>query len=391
LQVDPNAFRPDPHQGFAQYRKLSAVIELGGMPVVTRHDDVVSLMRDPRTRQAQTEVLEQRGITSGSLHAFYANTMLLSNPPKHAVRRVSVVHAFTVRLVEALRPRIRQLVAAMLAELADRREVDLLATVAGPLPARLIAEILGLRPDEASGFAAKVYTASRGLGAFRDADLGAIETAIAALWRDVATLLEDRRRTPRDDFLSAYLGRVAENGDLSPTEALVQIITVIIGGIETTRFGLTALLSLLLQHHEQWQAVCRDPSLAAGAVREALRFEPPIGSIGRVVTEDLSIGGVSLPAGTLLSLSILSAQRDESVFAAPQRFDIGREDHPRRSVSFGAGAHRCLGEALALAELEEALLAIATAWPSLELAGPPAVAKGHAGIRGITPLLARRR
>ena len=139
-----------------------------------------------------------------------------------------------------------------------------------------------------------------------------------------------------------------------------------------------------MQRRPQWEALGSDPALVPGAVLEGLRFEPPVGAIGRVVTAPVEIDGVALKPGTVVNLSILSGQRDETVFAEPDVFDIERRDHPRWSLSFGHGAHRCVGEALARAEMEEALIALSQRLPGLRLAGDPPIAKGHTGIRGIT-------
>ena len=386
LSVDPDDFRPDPHAGFAAHRPKSPVLDFGsGMLLVTRYADVEALMVDPRTRQMETEPLELQGIKGGALHTFYANSMLTSNMPAHKRRRAPASRAFGFKLIQAWRRRIRALMHDLIDAQIDRGEMDFLEAIAAPLPARLTAEILGAPDEDAPRFAAMVYGMSRGIGSFRPEQFPDIETAAADLHDYVAGLLAARRTAPRDDFLSDYVREVDAAGQLSETETLIQIVTLIIGGSDTTRSGLTALVSLLLQHG-QWQAVCADPSLAEAAVLEGLRYEPPAGSIGRVVTEPLDVGGVPFGAGALLSLSILSAQRDEAVFADPERFDIARTDHPRWSLSFGGGPHRCLGEALARAEMEEALIALAERLPELKLIGDPPELKGHTGIRGITPM-----
>jgi cytochrome P450 len=312
--------------------------------------------------------------------------MLVSNPPTHARRRRPAARAFAFKLIQAWRPRIRALVSDMIDQVADERETDFLGTIASSLPSRLIAEIIGAPEQDAPAFAAMVNTMARGLGSFRPAEFEAIEAAAAGLTAYVERLLNERRRAPRDDFLSDYLRTVSETGELSDAETVIQIVSIIIGGSDTTRFGLTAMVSLLLQHRDQWDAVCADPGLASGAVLEALRFEPSVGSIGRVVTEPLSVDDVPFKPGAALNLSVLSAQRDEAVYAEPQAFNIARTDHPRWSVSFGMGPHRCLGEALARAEMEEALIVLSQRLPSLRLVGSPPTPKGHSGIRGITPM-----
>lgn len=385
--VDPAAFRPDPHAGFARYRPVYRVIDLGeDLPVVTRHADVVALMTDPRTRQVELEPLALRGVTEGRLFEFYANSMLFSNPPKHAIRRRPVARAFALKVVQAWRPHIRRLVCELIDAVDNPLDFDFLETIAAPLPSRLIARIIGAPEEDAGGFAPLVYVMSRGLGAFRPGDLPSIERAAGELYHYLDELIEDRRRSPRDDFLSAYVRCADETGEMSAMEVLIQIVSIVLAGSDTTRFALTMLVALLLKHPEQWQRVCHDEAAIGGAVLEGLRFEPPVGALGRVLEEAIEIDGLYFPAGTALSLSILSAQRDEEVYAAAGSFDISRTDHPKWSISFGLGSHRCLGEALARAELEEPLFVISRRMPDLELRGNPPVAKGHGGLRGTTAM-----
>lgn len=386
LSVSPDDFRPDPHAGYAKHRPVAGIIDLGiGLPIVTRYDDVVSLMTDERTRQLETEALQMRGISSGALFDFYAHSMLLSNPPAHARRRHPAARTFASRFVVAWRPRIRAVMRELVEQATLRREVDFIEAIATPLPSRLIAEILGAPVEDAPAFASMVYAMSRGLGSFRPNEYEGIESAALGLTSYVRNLIERRRIEPRDDFISAFLSHVGEE-HLSEVEALIQIVTLIIAGSDTTRFGLTALTSLLLQHPEQWNAVRENPELVDRAVTEALRFEPPVGAIGRVAVESISVDGVVLSPGTVLSLSIMSAQRDEMAFREPHTFDIGREDQARRSLAFGFGPHRCLGESLARAEMEEALIVLTQYCPSLCLAGAPARPQGHLGVRGITQM-----
>jgi cytochrome P450 len=143
-------------------------------------------------------------------------------------------------------------------------------------------------------------------------------------------------------------------------------------------------VALLLQHRDQWEAVCQDATLVAGAVLEALRFEPSVAGFTRITLEDIEIGGFLVPACRLLSGSTMSAMRDPAIYAEPDSFNIRRTDHPRWHPVFGGGAHRCLGEALAKAELEEGLSTLAARIPQLELAGEPPKMQEHSGIRPIS-------
>ena len=140
-------------------------------------------------------------------------------------------------------------------------------------------------------------------------------------------------------------------------------------------------VSLLLEHREQWDAVRTDQSLIPGAVSEAMRFEPTVGSIPRFTLEDIALDGHVVPRNSILTLSTMSAMRDPTQYAEPDRFNIHRTDHPRRHLVFGAGAHRCLGETLARVELEEGLAALLERLPELRLKDNPLIVRGHAGIR----------
>jgi cytochrome P450 family 103 len=138
-----------------------------------------------------------------------------------------------------------------------------------------------------------------------------------------------------------------------------------------------------LQHQEQWEAVRHDSTLSANAVSESLRFEPAVASIPRFTTEEIELGDYVVPAGRIVSLSTMSAMRDPALFAEPDHFNIRRSDASRRHLIFGAGAHRCLGEILAKAELEEGLAALLERLPKLRLVDGPTRLFGHNGIRRV--------
>jgi cytochrome P450 family 103 len=169
----------------------------------------------------------------------------------------------------------------------------------------------------------------------------------------------------------------------------MQIITLILAGSDTTRGAGTIQTSLLLQHRDQWDAVCKDPALIPGAVLESMRYEPAVGSFARFTLEDVQIDGWIVPRNSVLSLSTLAAMRGPQLYSDPDRFDITRADHPRRHMIFGAGSHRCLGEALAKAELEEQLAALTQRLPQLQLSGDPPVIRGNGGIRSVRNMQVR--
>lgn len=163
-------------------------------------------------------------------------------------------------------------------------------------------------------------------------------------------------------------------------------MTIIVAGSDTTRGAMVIQAGLLLEHREQWEAVCQDAALIPAAVCESLRYEPSVGSIPRFTVEDVELDGYVIPIGRMLTLSTLAAMRDPAVFAEPDRFNIHRTDLPRKHLAFGGGPHRCLGEALAKAELEEGLAALVARFPGLRLSGNPLSVKGYGGVRRVADL-----
>jgi hypothetical protein len=199
-------------------------------------------------------------------------------------------------------------------------------------------------------------------------------------------LLANRRATPREDFLTSYVRATDTEGNLTPEETLAQIVTVILAGSDTTRAAMTIQVALLLQHREQWEAVCNNSALTSNAVAECLRYEPSVGSIPRLTLEEIELDGHVVPRNRMLALSTLSAMRDPAVYTDPDRFDILRSDQSRKHLVFGGGSHRCLGEALAKAELEEGLAALAARLLQLRVTGEPPTIRGYGGIRRVSSL-----
>jgi cytochrome P450 len=375
----------DPHGVFRRYRAIMPFVahEAGGYMVLRAHD-VEQLARDPRARQTETEYPEIRGITEGVLFDSFKHGMLTSNDAVHRRRRSPFARTFAFRLIAELRPRIRKIAEELIDGWHNQGEVDLVENYAALIPARAISDLLGLPRDDVPYFTKLVYNFSRILGfTFTPDDLPDMEAAARELQDYVTELSRRRRETPGDDFLSSYLREADQKGELSPLEIIVQIVVLIIGGTDTTRVAMAAQVALLLQHRDQWDALRQNPALIPGAVAEALRYEPSVASVSRITTEDIELDGQILPGGQFVTLSTMSAMRDEGAYEQPDRFDIRRADHRRLHLVFGGGPHRCLGEALARAELEEGLAVLAARIPQLHLADGPPQLKGHAGIRRI--------
>jgi cytochrome P450 len=288
----------DPHGMFRRYRAAYPFVghETGGY-LVLRHADIHRLGIDPRTAASETAHPELFGVTDGALFDFFEQGMLTANGGVHRRRRSPFSRSFAARTMADLRPHIRRSSEELIESWYADGQVEFVGQFADQLPARVIGDLLGLPRADIPSFTKLVYLVTRFISAsILPDEIPESEAACQQLRDYVEKTLEDRRRAPRDDFLSDFLAKADEAGELSPLEIIFQIVQLIVGGTDTTRVAIVVQLALLLQHREQWDAVCRDPSLIPGAVAEAMRFEPSVASFIRVTTEDIEVGGAVLPA-----------------------------------------------------------------------------------------------
>jgi len=347
------------------------------------HDSFLDLLDEGKTRQVETEGALARGITSGPIFDFLSNSLLTSNGEVHRNRRTPLARSFSFPLMKALRPSVAQAAEALIAPLATAGKVAILDQIAGPMPAQVIAEILGLPQADIPSFTRQVYSAIRALAARSPEVMREAAADMGDLSSYVSNLIAQRRRDNKTDFLSDFLAATAD-GPLSEDEIRFSVVTLIIAGSDTTRAAMAITLARLLQHPKQWAMLVSDPDHWKGpAVEEGLRHDPVVGALGRIAVTKFVLSGTRISPGTLIMPSILTATRDPAQFANPDRFDITRDDHFRYSPAFGGGVHRCLGEALARIELEESIAAFARHWPNARLAGDVPKMRGITGTRGI--------
>lgn len=376
------------HDYVEMYRRQGPVaIDRYGFYWIFSHANMLAVTDPALTRQAETEKLQVLGVTEGPIWEYFANSLLFSNGKAHEKRRRPLARAFAYRLMDGLRPRIRSIAEDLIRPHLGVK-TDVLNDIAGPLPARIVAEVLGAPQADIPNFSSLVYPAMRALSLRYSEDIGTAAKSLAALDDYIVKLLKERRTNPQEDFLSAYVKQVDEAG-LTAEEARVQISSVILAGSDTTRMALCSTLAQLWRHPNQWAAFAADPEgLKADVAAEGLRYDPVIGSLPRIAVKDFDLEGVSIPQGAVLVPIMPAILRDPEVYTNANTFDIHRKDHPRYHPVFGAGAHRCLGEALARAELEEALAAFASLTPDAELVTAPKLS-GVAGARSIDGMTAR--
>jgi cytochrome P450 len=284
---------------------------------------------------------------------------------------------------------IRAVADRIVADLPRGESFDFVRCMAGRVPSEMIAAILGLPQADASYFSRLVYDLALGLSpVYPQGEHDKIESAARQLFDYLHEELRSRIPAPREDLLSALVGDWHAD-QVIPFESLVnQVLGLVLGGSDTTRAAFGNLVSLLLQHPKDWQAIRRDPGLIPGAVSEGLRYDPSVGTIPRLTLAPMQIGGAEVPAGAFLSLSTVSALRDPDLYNNPDCFDIRRKDHPRLNMVFGNGPHRCIGEMLARLEMQEGLAALVAAAPRIVLEWTPELI-GFGGIRQITPMQVR--
>lgn len=368
----------DPHVLLKSLREQAPVVRTSiGMVLALRHRHLEIIVSDA-TRQLETETKMMQGITSGPIWDLTTTGMLFANGEAHARRRAPVARTFAFKLMDAMRPKVIETATELIQPRLGAGPIDFVGEIMAQIPARIIADILGIPRSDLPIFMQWISDTAESLGFIEPEHRKQIEDSLTAFNAYVDDLLNDRRKTPRDDFLTSYVQTTAADGQLSEAEIRTQVLGLILAGSDTTRGSMCMTLAHLLKHPAQWQAFCADPDgLKKGVIAEGLRYDPVISGIPRVALRDLEIDGFLIPAGTPIALSMLSALRDPEVFADPDTFDITRTDHPRWHPIFGAGAHRCVGEALAKAEMEETLATIARLAPHTELiGGVPAMAPG---------------
>ncbi len=343
---------------------------MGSMVLALRAHMVDQIVSPDETRQLETEMKMMQGIFDGPIYDFIAQVMLFANGDVHQRRRQPVARTFAFKLMEAMRPKAAAVAAEIISEHLGKGPFDYLKDFAAQIPARIIADILGIPREDLPVFLKWVSDTAEAIGFVDVSRRADIEKSLTEFNAYVDKLLADRRANPRGDFLSDYVAATAASGDMTEGEIRAQVVGLILAGSDTTRNSMCMTLSELLQHPEQWKSLCADPDgLKKKASEEGLRYQPVVSGIPRVTTKDMEIEGYLIPAGAVIAVSILSVLRDPAVYADPESFNIHRTDQQRWHLAFGAGAHRCAGEALARVELEETLATIARLAPNTRVVG----------------------
>jgi cytochrome P450 len=367
-------FREDPYPHYERYRSREPLVRVADtMWFAFGHADVTAMLRDPKLSSDERRATSEVGRPApGRL----ATSLLFMDPPDHTRLRSLVARAFTPKRVADLGPTAEAITAGLLDEIgaagASGAVVDVIRSLAYPLPVRIICSLLGVPATDEATFTgwSRVLARSLDPSVLRSAEMDA---AIADAERDLAAYLGDllsfRRATPGDDLLSALLVVEADGDRVSPKEVVDLALLLLVAGHETTVNLIGNGVLALLRAPDQLDLLRRSPDLVAGAVDELLRFDSPVQMTQRVAIEDLELAGYRVRAGDEILLVLGAANRDPAVFAEPNCLDVTRD--ARRHVAFGGGIHHCLGASLARLEGQVALSALLARFAHLELAGRP--------------------
>jgi cytochrome P450 len=398
--VDPDTYLTGvPYELLAWLRRESPVVRVDDFWAVLRHADVRHVLRDPQLFSSRLGGTQIRDPATQADLAYVRAMMLNSDPPDHARLRNLLTKAFTPRAVARLTTRIQEWARDLVAAVAGRGECDFATEVAADLPLRTLADVFGV-PEQDRGL---MYDWSNRVIGYQDAEYAVSATVRAADLTDLAkgvlglrptpgpngempdprsrngmpdlyayanALGDDKRHHPGDDVMSTLMRHVDDNGgrvSLAEFENLFWLFSV--AGNETLRNGLPGGLLALLEHPAQYRRLRADRSLLPGAVEEMLRWWTPVMHFRRTATADTRLGGVDIRAGDKVVVWFSSANRDESVFADPDTFDIGRA--PNDHLAFGHGPHFCLGAPLARIQMRAMFDAVLDQLGDVELAGEP--------------------
>jgi cytochrome P450 len=349
--------------------------------LVTRYEDVAGVLRDDtfakdRLNAMDPEQLRKTPWVPGFLKPLERN-MLDLDDPDHARLRALVSKAFTPRLIERLRGRIETLSEELLDVMERKGGAELVGDYALPIPATVIAELLGVPAEDRRKFhrwSGKLVSVSSGRDMLR-----ALPAALA-FTRYLRKIIERRRAEPEDDLLTALV-RAEEAGDkLSEDEGLAMAFLLLVAGHETTVNLIASGALALFEHPEQAEALSSDPSLTKPAVEELLRYTSPVElATERYAREDVEIAGTTIPRGELVLAVLGSANHDEREFEDPDVLNLTRD--PNRHLAFGrGGVHHCLGAPLARMEGQIAISALLRRFPHARLAVAPETLRWRRGL-----------
>jgi cytochrome P450 len=373
VQSNPFAFYKAMHEKCPVYR-----LPENGIFVVSRYNDLDTALRDPLRF---SNVLERSAVLQGENAKVFLNilkergwehipTLQRSDPPQHTRYRRIIDRAFNVKQVRNLTPHLEEVARGLIDGFIDKGEINFIEAFAFPFPGRIIAELLGLEgkdwpryrawADNLLSYATRVMTVEQ-LKAAAEIELEMQHT--------FAGILEDRRKNPRDDLMTALVSAYEGEEPLTMHELQNVMHQLVSGGYETVPSALSHAVWHLIRFPEAQAKLRADRSLMRDFINESLRFESPVQGLYRTAKQDMEFGGTHIPKGSMCMMRYGAGNRDETQFAKADTFDLARENS-NQHLGFGAGNHVCPGAVLARQELTVALNAILDRMDNLAVARP---------------------
>ena len=349
-----------------------------GVPawLVTRHTDVKRVLTGPEFTADPHRALTvpsidpelARGIRAADAHPFMGRYVLTSllylDPPDHTRLRRLVNRSFTPGAIARLRPRIDSMADDIIAALPAAGPIDLITDFAVHVPLTAVGELLGIPPADRRQFFDWALIINGAAGQLE------WDGAMRATTAYFADLIGERRRRPQDDLLSHLIAARDDGDRLSEDELIAMAMLILFAGHDTTVTLITNSVLALLQAPGSFRALRADPALIENAVDELVRFHTPVNlTTPRYTLQPVTLGGVLIPAGEKILVSLLSANQDEGQFADAAHLDVRR--NPNEHLGFGHGVHYCLGAPLARMETAIALQRLITRFPHMRLAAEP--------------------
>ena len=364
-----------------------APIAIGPLgPELLSYDLARDMLRDNRFRMPPGITLAAQGVTSGPLYDKLMGSLLGLEGAPHTRLRKLVSRAFTPRATACLQDTIHEVVNGLIDRVIDAGRCDVVTDIARPYPTPIMCALIGAPREDWQLFAQWTDEIFKAFNF--QTDVAFDEAAIMRAWSDLDAYVDDmvaaRRHNLTDDLLSELIRAESDGDRLNLDELRMLVAGFLVAGTDTTRNQLAASVQVLCEHPDQWAKLGKQPELAMQAVEESMRHSPAVCIAPRAPTHDAEFGGYMFPAGTFVVVNTFAANRDPAIYDDADRFDIARKDLPA-ILTFGGGAHYCLGANLARRELAEALTIVTRRLTAPHRIGP-APWKSLLGMSGPTTL-----
>ena len=383
---------PDPYPYYARLRGADPVHWSDFMHgwVLTRHADAVAYLKDRRfSRAAYLQKMRAQFGADEPIFAFQAHELAFTDPPEHTWMKNVFGKAFSPAAIARMRPATEEIVRAKLDALAGKSEIDIVAEVAYPIPADVIAAMLGAPAQEWGQLRELVDGIVVSRGIVRTPQM--MEEGSRSVRRFdeyFVRLLDERRHQPKDDLLSAILVAEENGRKLSADQVLSMVETLFAAGHATTRSLIANGMLVLLKHPAELKKLHENSALITSAVEEMLRYESPTQAPSpQAALQDIQLGGKTIRQGDIVTVLFGAANRDPARFPDPDRFDIARADNEH--LAFSIGIHYCLGASLARLEAQIAISAIVARYPDIQLTGSEPEWRSMGRFRGLESLNVR--